>query len=307
MRQIEFPDESFDFACSSSAARHIGGWDDLKAHLSEVKRVLKPGGVYVMTTDFIYGPPIHTPGGMKFDAEGLERLLQVSGMDYRPIIDCRVTEHLINTPLPSNLIAYMAADGEGVQPDSFWQLAHVQLLGSGHPCNSVVLEMRKAATDRPRIEFVGLEETTTFLKQAQRRWERLIERSNLSPNPAPNMPREERDQRWATTYMWLGSRPRIVVVHVQTNGPGKISIGVNKRHAERPQVPVIDIQQRAETTPGHIEFEFTLNCDRACTYAIYGRALDGLKLTNVHVSVRPSGEGTPVIVRRALAPDRAER
>lgn len=91
MRQIEFPDESFDFACSSSAARHIGGWDDLKAHLSEVKRVLKPGGVCVMTTDFIYGPPIHTPGGMKFDAEGLERLLQVSGMDYRPIIDCRVT------------------------------------------------------------------------------------------------------------------------------------------------------------------------------------------------------------------------
>lgn len=70
---------------------------------------------------------------------------------------------------------------------------------------------------------------------------------------------------------------------------------------------VIDIQQRAETTPGHIEFEFTLNCDRACTYAIYGRALDGLKLTNVHVSVRPSGEGTPVIVRRALAPDRTER
>ena len=67
-------------------------------------------------------------------------------------------------------------------------------------------------------------------------------------------------------------------------------------------VPIIDIRERVETTTGHIEFEFTLNCDRVFTYAIYGRALDGLKLTNVYVTIRPGGEGLPVIVRRELAP-----
>ncbi len=38
MRQIEFEDNSFDFAYSSSAVEHIGSWHDFRCHLSEVKR-----------------------------------------------------------------------------------------------------------------------------------------------------------------------------------------------------------------------------------------------------------------------------
>ena len=39
MRQIEFDDESFDFAYSSSAVEHIGGWDEFRQHLTDVRRV----------------------------------------------------------------------------------------------------------------------------------------------------------------------------------------------------------------------------------------------------------------------------
>jgi SAM-dependent methyltransferase len=301
MRQIEFPDESFDFAYSSSAVEHIGGWDHFKTHLAEVKRVLKPGGVYVMTTDIVYGPPLHEPGNFKFDAEGLEWWLRQSGMDYRPVIDCRISEHLINTPLPSDLITYLMPDGGAGRPNLFGLLVQAQMLVGCHPHSSVVLEMRKAPTEKPRVSFPGLAETTAFLKQAQKGWETFIEGANLSPHPAAYVPTELHDRQWATTFMWLGSQPRTVVVHIQTDEPGYITIGVNKEHTDSYWVPVIAIPERVETTTGHIEIEFTLPCDGAWNYAVYGRALEGVKLTNVHVSVRPAGEVAPVIVRRVVA------
>ena len=303
MRQIEFPDESFDFAYSSSAVEHIGGWDDFKTHLAEVKRVLKPGGVYVMTTDIVYGPPTHEPTNIKFDAEGLEWWLRESGMDYRPVIDCRVTRHLINTPMPADLMTYLTPDGAEGRPNLFGQLVQIQMLAGCHPYSSVVLEMRKAPSDRPRVNFLGLAETTAFLKQAQKGLESFIEATNLSPHPSPYVPTDSLDRHWATAFMWLGSKPRTVVVHVQTDGPGEITIGVNKRHTDQQWVPVIDVPERAEMTTGHIELAFTLHCDAAWIYRIYGYALNGLKLTNVHVSIRPTGGGVPVVVRRVLAPD----
>ena len=195
MRQIEFPDESFDFAYSSSSVEHIGGWDDFRAHLAEVRRVLKPGGVHVLTTEFVYGPPLNTPNDFKFDAEGLEWWLRQSGMDYHPVIDCRVTEHLINAPLPGDAIAYLTADGGSGRPDLIGSLVHVQLLVGRHPCGSVMLEMRKAPTSSPPVDFLGLVETTAFLKQAQKGWECFIEATTLSPNPGAAIATEERGRR----------------------------------------------------------------------------------------------------------------
>ena len=303
MRQIEFPDESFDFAYSSSAVEHIGGWDDFKSHLAEVRRVLKPGGVYVLTTEMAFGTALHQPGNMTFDAEGLEWWLRESGMDYRPVIDCRVARHFINTPLPPTLIASLTPDGGNGRPDLFGTLVHTQMLIGCHPYGSVVLEMRKVPTERPRVSFLGLEESTAFLTQAQKGWESFIEATNLSPTPAPYVRTENRHRRWATAYMWLGSKPRTVVAHVQTNGPGTVTVGVNKAHTDQPWVPVVDTPERTERTTGHIEFEFTLHCDAAWNYQIYGHTLDGLKLTNVHLSVRPDGGAEPVVVRRMVEPN----
>jgi SAM-dependent methyltransferase len=303
MRQIEFPDESFDFAYSSSAVEHIGGWDDFKTHLAEVKRVLKPGGIYVMTTDIIYGPPAHEPTNFKFNAEGLEWWLRESGMDYRPVIDCRIARHYINTPLPSDLTNYLTSDSGNDRPNLFGMLVQTQMLVGCHPHSSVVLEMRKAPTDRPRVNFLGLAETTTFLKQAQQGWESFIEATNLSPHPAPYTPTKMRDRQWSTTYMWLGSKPRTVLVQIQTDGPGTITVGVDKAHTDQYWVPVVDIPRHAEKTPGHIELEFVLHCDGAYNYSIRGRALHGLKLADVRVSIQPGGEIEPVIVRRAVVPD----
>ena len=261
MRQIEFDDETFDFAYSSSAVEHIGGWEAFRTHLAEVKRVLKPGGIYVMTTDISYGPALHEPGNFKFDADGLQWWLQESGMAYDPVIDCRIAKHLINTPLPSDLITYLTPDGGVDRPNLFGLLVQAQMLVGCHPHSSVVLEMRKAPTERPPVSFPGLEETTAFLKQAQQGWLAYVEGSNLAPHPAAYVPTHLQDRQWATTFMGLGSLPRTVRVQVQTDRPGQITIGVNKAHTNSYWVPVVSIPEWIEASPGHIEIELSLPCD----------------------------------------------
>src|SRR4030042_3099849 len=52
MLQLEFKDETFDFCYSSCAIEHIGSDTDFRQHLQEAYRVLKPGGIYILTTEF---------------------------------------------------------------------------------------------------------------------------------------------------------------------------------------------------------------------------------------------------------------
>ena len=65
------------FATSSCAIKHIGGRDDFLGHLREAHRVLKEGGIYVLTTEFHYGPEtIELPGNYLFSGGYLSELLR---------------------------------------------------------------------------------------------------------------------------------------------------------------------------------------------------------------------------------------
>jgi SAM-dependent methyltransferase len=300
MRQIEFPDETFDFAYSSSAVEHIGGWEDFRTHLAEVRRVLKPGGVYVMTTDIIYGPIWEDPHNFKFNPDGLRWWLETSGMSYRPVLDCRIARHQANTPLPSDLITCLTPDGDAGRPGLFRDILYVQMLMGRHPHSSVVLEMRKAPADQANVEFLGYEQTKDFLIETRSVWDRFATGSRLNPHTSPAVPAQLRDRIWSTAYIWLGGAPRTAVVQIITDGPGHVTIGVNKTHTDSSWVPVVDIPERIEATTGHIEFELTVDCHTEWNYAVYGNALNGLKLKNVSVSIQESGRGVsdPRVVRR---------
>jgi SAM-dependent methyltransferase len=285
MREIEFGDNSFDFAYSSSVVEHIGGWDEFRRHLSEVRRVLKPGGVYVLTTDISYGKTIEAPGNYKFDEDGLQWWLQESGMAYEPVIDCRIAHNYINAPLPTALMAWIAADDGRVRNELFNRLLQVQMLAGRYPYSSVVLVMKKAPTDRPAVEFTGLAETKAFLAEAQQWVEGMFEESDLRPHPAPYVPVERRKDMWATDYMWLGDRPRTIRIRITTNGPGRVAFAVNRTHTDRSWAPVVDVPPRTETTSGFIEVETNLSCQRDWNYAVYGYAVDGLELQEVQVLI----------------------
>ena len=63
--KLEFPSESFDIAFSFSSIEHFGGDDRKNNHsgalrsLKEIERVLKPGGLAVITTEYIINDKEH--------------------------------------------------------------------------------------------------------------------------------------------------------------------------------------------------------------------------------------------------------
>jgi SAM-dependent methyltransferase len=99
MRDIRFPDESFDFCWSSGSFEHIGHDEDYLRHLAEVDRVLRPGGVYAFTTAIVFGPKtLPIPHNYYFHPEHLVDLLHDSPLHAEPEFDCHVSDHLFNRP-----------------------------------------------------------------------------------------------------------------------------------------------------------------------------------------------------------------
>jgi SAM-dependent methyltransferase len=115
MRQIEFPDDSFDFAWSTGSFEHIGEDADFVRHLDEVHRVLKPGGVYAFTTVVSYGSESHRiPNNYYFHPEHFVDLLHASKLRSQPVFDCTIREHHFNKPGLESLEDFgcAAADGQ---------------------------------------------------------------------------------------------------------------------------------------------------------------------------------------------------
>jgi SAM-dependent methyltransferase len=59
-RFLAFPDASFDVVYSLSSIEHFGGVEGARASVDEMARLLKPGGVLALATEYcIAGPPHH--------------------------------------------------------------------------------------------------------------------------------------------------------------------------------------------------------------------------------------------------------
>ena len=85
-RCLRYPDETFDGIFSSGSIEHFGELIDVAHAAYEMGRVLKPGGVLVLSTEFkISGPPdgIGWPGdALLLSAENLQRyIVEASGLE----------------------------------------------------------------------------------------------------------------------------------------------------------------------------------------------------------------------------------
>ena len=82
---LQFPDESFDAIFSSSSIEHFGGWEDVRRGVEEMHRVLKPGGVVALATEFrLEGPTMGMAGALVFDEPELRSLL-MDGLWWDPV------------------------------------------------------------------------------------------------------------------------------------------------------------------------------------------------------------------------------
>lgn len=65
---LNYDHDTFDGIFSSSSVEHFGGHDDVRRSLGEMYRVLKPGGVLSVATEFrLAGPGPGMPGTLLFD------------------------------------------------------------------------------------------------------------------------------------------------------------------------------------------------------------------------------------------------
>jgi SAM-dependent methyltransferase len=58
-RRLAFHDHTFDIAYSLSSIEHFGGVDGAAATIREMGRVLKPGGILALATEYVLGGPAH--------------------------------------------------------------------------------------------------------------------------------------------------------------------------------------------------------------------------------------------------------
>ena len=95
-RQLAFADGSFDLSYSLSSIEHFGGMAGAQATIREMARVLRPGGLLALATEYVLAGPPHEETFQPhefmtlIDQPGLELVEPVDTAvyrryDYRPI------------------------------------------------------------------------------------------------------------------------------------------------------------------------------------------------------------------------------
>lgn len=90
---LRYPDGTFDGVFSASSIEHFGDLPDVERSLREIHRVLRPGGVATISTEYrLAGPPPGLPGILMFDRRQLEQLIAASGLELLAPIDLSHSE-----------------------------------------------------------------------------------------------------------------------------------------------------------------------------------------------------------------------
>jgi SAM-dependent methyltransferase len=145
MRRIDAPDESYDVVWSACALEHVDTPADLERVLSEVARVLRPGGVHVLTTEWkLWGGFSYFPNCFIFDRPLLERTTKRVKLEPIGPVDLTFSPlHPLNTPV-----------WRGLRP-VFDQMPHVVLFSRGVLHTSMSLAFRKSSRAGHVLDFIG--------------------------------------------------------------------------------------------------------------------------------------------------------
>jgi SAM-dependent methyltransferase len=318
MRDLSFADGSFDFAYSSCAFEHIGGDDDFIRHLREVYRVLRNGGVYIMTTEFTFNvTTIPIPNNYLFSADHLSRLIAASGFTPERTFDASLAEQSANFPIPGQIddLSYVDENHFARTLVTSCVIPHVQLLYGRHPFTSCILVLTKDADTPPAKEMVfsGLGESRAFLEVCVGQYHDMLQKVlNLNPfsflrggvSPyflphatcTPDSTSDSAPAIFHTNYYWYGEGARRVQVALtKQSGPDQkpcmVDLRVHRFKTSNPAVVECSYHETVPILPAQEwQRELVLVTHDDHVYAVLAHLLAGRGLfSDVRVRVSPFG------------------
>ena len=155
--ELEFEDESFDAVFSSSSIEHFGEFGEIRRAVEEIYRVLRPGGVAGLSTEFrLDGPGMGWPGLLRFDEPELRALI-LDGLWWDPAtpLDTTISKETLAAPvLMQDALADIESGRRGWSQyphivlrdgEFLWTSAHLALIKSRPPA----AEWRRRAPQLP--------------------------------------------------------------------------------------------------------------------------------------------------------------
>jgi SAM-dependent methyltransferase len=300
MREIEYPDHSFDFCYSISTLEHIGLDADFVRHLREVRRVLKPDGVYVLTTEMrVGGASFRVESNHCFDLDHLLGLFAEAGLHPEPHFDARLADRLENEG--RELLDTRYHDASNIH----FEMLIVREFG-GITSVPGLFVLRPGAGEK--VTVVGLAETAAWLRQ---RLEYKVHVSysdwaTLNPygfligamSPYCDLWRDHSTPSspllFGTAYKYFGSgnmEARVTIVtSPEAASRGEMAVCINSWSLDEVKDVTPVIVERVAVKDRRMvarrfSFRFVAVADRS--YSIFGHKISGdIWLSDVAVSVR---------------------
>lgn len=313
MRAIDAPDGAFDFAYSISTIEHIGTDPDFVRHFAEVRRVLKPGGVYAMTTELCLGPRSNaTAGNYAFAIAHLLDLCRQGGLAPDADFDGTQSDAALNWPTTPPSVFHR----DPLYPVELLKLCNTPVLVREYggivsvPCSLV---LRPAGTsDDGACRIAGLNETVERARRHAalvsetrfRDWTQLSPAGLFIDGRYPYAADEDGaagrkpagDLMFSTAYNAFGGRRVKARVTLVVGGgpprtlPARVDLMVHEwSHADLAKIVPVVARPHYLTRAGDRliadEFEFASRPDHC--YAIFGwRGAGDLRVDHADVAVR---------------------
>jgi SAM-dependent methyltransferase len=99
--ELRYEDDSFDGIFSSGSIEHFGDLDSIHQSVVEMYRVVRPGGVVALATEFrLAGPPPGLPGTVLFDEPELRQVL-LEGLNWELAspLDFSISDETMEGPI----------------------------------------------------------------------------------------------------------------------------------------------------------------------------------------------------------------